>query len=80
MLPNAGGLGYGLFRLDAATRRYLLGHVEELPDALDRGSAWVALYEEMVEGDVKGAEFLDAATRAVRGSPTSRIRSASCDT
>ena len=65
VLPNAGGLGYGLFRLDAATRRYLLGHVEELPDALDRGSAWVALYEEMVEGDVKGAEFLDAAMRAV---------------
>jgi hypothetical protein len=65
VLPNAGGLGYGLFRLDPATRRYLLAHVEELPDALDRGSAWVALYEEMVEGDVKGTEFLDAAARAV---------------
>ena len=65
VLPNAGGLGYGLFKLDAATRRYLLERIEEIPDALDRGSAWVALYEELVEGDVKASQLLDAAARAV---------------
>src|SRR5688500_19862981 len=40
VLPNGGGLGYGLFILDDASRDYLLGHIEEIPDALTRGSAW----------------------------------------
>jgi aminopeptidase N len=65
VLPNGGGLGYGLFRLDPVTRRYLLEHIEDIADPLTRGSAWVALHEELLEGDVKPAEFLDAAVRAV---------------
>jgi aminopeptidase N len=69
MLPNGGGLGYGLFKLDAASRRYLLGHIEEIADPLTRGSAWVALQELLLEGEVKPAEFLDAAARAVKREP-----------
>jgi aminopeptidase N len=69
VLPNGGGLGYGLFKLDARSRRYLLGHIEEIADPLTRGSAWVALQELLLEGDVKPAEFLDAAARAVKGEP-----------
>jgi aminopeptidase N len=65
VLPNGGGLGYGLFRLDAGSRQYLLGHVEEVGDALTRGSAWVALWEELMAGDVRPSEFLDAAMRAL---------------
>jgi aminopeptidase N len=65
VLPNGGGLGYGLFKLDAASRRFLLGHIEEIGDPLTRGSAWVALQELLLEGEVKPAEFLDAAARAV---------------
>jgi aminopeptidase N len=64
-LPNGGGLGYGLFRLDAGSREYLLGHVEELSDALTRGSAWVSLWEELMAGDVRGSDFLDAAMRTL---------------
>jgi aminopeptidase N len=69
VLPNGGGLGYGLFKLDAASRRYLLGHIEEIADPLTRGSAWVALQELLLEGEVKPAEFLDAAARAVKREP-----------
>jgi aminopeptidase N len=65
VLPNGGGLGYGLFRLDASSRRYLLEHVDGIADALTRGSAWVALHEELLEGDVRAPDFLDAAIRAV---------------
>jgi hypothetical protein len=41
ILPNGGGLGYGAFLLEMGTRRYLLEHLEDIPDALTRGSAWV---------------------------------------
>src|SRR5690606_34440989 len=47
VLPNGGGLGYGLFLLDEASREYLLAHVEDVPDALTRGSAWVTLWDNL---------------------------------
>ena len=50
VLPNGGGLGYGLFVLDAASRDYLLAHIEDVPDALTRGSAWVTLWDNLLEG------------------------------
>jgi aminopeptidase N len=65
VLPNGGGLGYGLFVLDDASRRYLLDHVEQLPGELLRGSAWVTLWDNVEEGRISGAEFVDAAVRAL---------------
>jgi aminopeptidase N len=65
VLPNDGGLGYGLFKLDPATLRYLVEHIEDLPDPLTRGSAWIALWENLVDGRVKPGEFLDLALRAL---------------
>ena len=65
IIPNGGGIGYGLFKLDPATLRYLLDHLEDLPDALTRGSAWVDVWENLLEGGVKPEEFLDLAARAL---------------
>jgi aminopeptidase N len=65
VLPNGGGLGYGLFVLDEASRRYLLEHVEEIPDALTRGAAWVTLWDNMLEGHVDAGALVDAALRAL---------------
>ena len=65
VIPNGAGLGYGLFVLDDATRRYLLQHIENITDPLTRGSAWVDLWENMLEGRVTAAEFLDTAARAL---------------
>ena len=65
VIPNGAGLGYGLFKLDAATLRYLLSHLEEISDPLTRGSAWVDLWENLLEGRVEGAAFLDLAMRAL---------------
>ncbi len=64
-IPNGAGLGYGLFLLDDATRRYLMEHIENIPDALARGSAWVDLWENLLEGRVAPGEFLDVASRAL---------------
>ncbi len=65
VLPNGGGIGYGLFVLDDASRVYLLEHIEEIPDALTRGSAWVTLWDNLLEGRVRPGVFVDAALRAL---------------
>ncbi len=65
ILPNGGGLGYGMFVLDDQTRLYLAGHIEDIPDALTRGSAWVDLWENLLEARLSGPEFLDLAARAL---------------
>ena len=67
VLPVAGGLGYGLFDLDPASLAFLTdpaspafnrGGPASL-DALGRGSALVALWEEMLEGHVPPARVRD---------------------
>jgi aminopeptidase N len=65
VLPNGAGLGYGLFILDEESRTYLLKHVEAIPDPLTRGSAWVTLWENLVESHVRVSDFLDLVVRAV---------------
>jgi aminopeptidase N len=65
VLPNGAGLGYGLFLLDEASREYLRTHVEDVPDALTRGSAWVTLWDNLLESRVDATAFFDAAVRAL---------------
>jgi aminopeptidase N len=65
VLPNGAGLGYGLFVLDEGSRRFLVGHVEDVPDALTRGSAWVTLWDNMLEARIAPQDFLNAAVRAL---------------
>jgi aminopeptidase N len=65
VLPNGGGVGYGLFLLDEASRTYLLQHIEDIPDALTRGSAWVTLWDNLLEGRIAPGLFIDAAMRAL---------------
>jgi len=65
VLPNAGGLGYGLFVLDETSQKYLLGHIEGIRDALARGSAWVTLWDNMLERRFPAAVLLDTIVRAL---------------
>ena len=65
VLPNGAGLGYGLFILDRASREYLLDHIEAIADPLTRGSAWVTLWDNVMESHVDAGAFLDAAGRAL---------------
>ncbi|PWU04113.1 MAG: peptidase M1 [Terriglobia bacterium] len=64
LIPNSDGLGYGLFLLDENTRRYLLDHMEEIADPLLRGSAWVDLWENFLEGNIAPTALLDLILRA----------------
>jgi aminopeptidase N len=65
VLPNGGGLAYGLFVLDPESRAYLLDHVADIRDPLTRGSAWVTLWDNMLDGHITADAFFDAALRAV---------------
>jgi aminopeptidase N len=65
VLPNGAGLGYGLFVLDDASRTYLLEHVEQLADPLLRGSAWVTLWDNLLEGAVPPPALFETALRAL---------------
>ena len=65
VLPSGAGLGYGLFVLDTVSRDYLLNHVEDVPDPLTRGTAWVTLWDNVLEAQVSPSAFADAAMRAL---------------
>jgi aminopeptidase N len=65
ILPNGGGLAYGLFLLDEQSAGYLLGNVARIDDALTRGAAWVTLWDNVLEGRVAAGAFLDAAIPAL---------------
>jgi aminopeptidase N len=65
VLPTGGGIGYGGFELDAASRAHLLAHLPSIDDALTRGSATVTLWEEMLDGRVRADALLDMLIRAV---------------
>ena len=65
MLPSGDGLGYGLFLLDETSREYLLAHVENVPDAVTRGAAWVTMWDNLVERRIEADGLLRAAMRAL---------------
>jgi aminopeptidase N len=65
VLPNGEGLGYGLFILDDRSREYLLTHVDAISDPLTRGSAWVTLWDNLLERRLTAAQFFDTAMRTL---------------
>jgi aminopeptidase N len=65
ILPNGGGLAYGLFLLDEQSAAYLLGNMARIDDALTRGAAWVTLWDNVLEGRVAAGAFIDAAIPAL---------------
>jgi aminopeptidase N len=65
VLPNGGGLGYGLFVLDDRSREYLLGNIQTVDDALTRGTAWIALWENMLDGRIPVGALLETIVRAL---------------
>jgi aminopeptidase N len=65
VLPNGGGLAYGRVVLDAASLRWLTAHLPEVRDPLTRGSAWVTLWDELLERRLAPDSLLDVASRAL---------------
>ncbi len=65
VLPNGRGRAYGRFILDSRSLSYLLDRVETVSDPLTRGSAWVGLWEAMLDRETTPVRFLDVCLRAL---------------
>jgi aminopeptidase N len=65
VLPSGGELGYGRFVLDEVSRRTLLTDLPTVPEALVRGSAWVTLWDELLDRRVAPRDFIESALRAL---------------
>ena len=73
LLPNAGGLEYALFRLDAASREALLESVSEVGASQVRATAWLTLWEAVLEGEIPPARFLERVLASLRTEPDEQI-------
>ncbi|WP_372753192.1 M1 family metallopeptidase [Labilibaculum sp.] len=60
LIPNGSGNGYGYFKLDEKSKTYLLHHIDRVKDDLQRGIAWINLYENLREGDLNPLAFVQA--------------------
>ncbi len=65
VLPDSRGIGYARFDLDPESRRYLLEHFDQLPDPVARASAWLMLYESMLERQLRPGDLLRATRRGL---------------
>jgi aminopeptidase N len=65
VLPTGGGLGYGDFILDGASRAYLLQRLPDLQDPVARGAAWVTLWEETLDWRVRPSDLVELGLRAL---------------
>jgi aminopeptidase N len=65
VLPNGGGWGYGNFSVDQTTLAYLLRNLPDVADPLTRGSAWVTLWDSLLDKRVPPDAFLDLAMRSL---------------
>jgi aminopeptidase N len=65
ILPNGEGTGYGLFRLDEGSRSFFLKSLPEVGDAVARGTAWLTLWDDMLEAGTPPGQLVDLALRAL---------------
>src|SRR4029077_10746459 len=59
LLPHRGGTADGKIHPDRASRDWLSANIFRIGDPLTRGSAWLALWDSMLDGDVAPARLLD---------------------
>ena len=65
VLAGGGGWGYGDFQLDPLSLDYLTRALNEIDDALTRGSAWLALVDAMLDARLGPERLFDTLTQAL---------------
>jgi aminopeptidase N len=65
ILPNGEGVGYGLFRLDDASKAYLLEHLPEVGHAVTRATVWLTLWDDMLDGGTPPQRLIELALRSL---------------
>jgi aminopeptidase N len=69
VLPNGAGIGYGEFHLDSDSLTWLATRLPDVTDALTRGSAWVTLWDAVLDDELASGRFIDLALRALPQEP-----------
>ena len=69
VLPNASGVEYGLFRLDAASTAFLMTALPDIADPLTRGIAWGTLWEAVLDGEIPVRDWFELLLRGLAAEP-----------
>jgi aminopeptidase N len=73
VLANGEGIGYGLFKPHPATRQFFLRHLPEVGNALTRATAWLMLWDDLLEGATPPADLFALMLRALPQEPEEQI-------
>ena len=65
VLANGGGIAYGEIHLDPASLSWLTAHVASVQDEITRGSAWVTLWDAVLDGELRPETFMESALKAL---------------
>jgi aminopeptidase N len=65
VLPNGGGIAYAEIHLDSASLAWLMKNLPSIQDELTRASAWVTLYDALLDAEITADGFLSLALRAL---------------
>jgi aminopeptidase N len=65
VLANGGGVAYGELHLDPTSLSWLLQSFASIDDELTRGSAWVTLWDAMLDGEARPDAIVALALRAL---------------
>jgi len=65
VLPNGRGLAYGEIHLDPASRDWLAANTPSVLDPLTRGSAWLTLWDAVLDGELQPSRLIDLALRSL---------------
>ncbi|HEX4567948.1 MAG TPA: M1 family aminopeptidase [Vicinamibacterales bacterium] len=65
VLPNGAGIAYGEIHLDPASLAWLTSNVSSIDDELTRGSAWVTLWDAVLDNEVKPDAFIETALKSL---------------
>ena len=69
VLPNGAGIAYGEFHLDSQSLLWLSQSLPDLGDELTRGSAWVTLWDAVLDSELAPERFIDLALAALPREP-----------
>ena len=65
VLANGAGLAYGELHLDPASLPWLMTNLPAIDDELTRGSAWVTVWDAMLDGEAPADMLIALALRAL---------------
>ena len=69
VLPNATGVEYGHFRLDARSAAYLMSSLPDVPDPLTRGIGWVTLWDSVLDAEIAVDDWFELLLRGLASEP-----------